>query len=205
MRKKHLTKQQILNAQDKTLSNMSCARYLGVSYQHYKKYAKEYGIFESHKNQSGKGIPKFLSNKGKEPKLLDIIEGRLSASSFDAKKLKYRLIAEGYIKEECAVCGFCERRVLDYKVPLLMNFKDSNKNNYRLDNIEMLCYNHYFLQIGDVFNAKEETKIETPLKPHGVTERADFKLDSYHLERLDELGLNMGDDDELNDLIGRYE
>ena len=37
--------------------------------------------------------------------------------------------------EECAECGFKERRVLDYKMPLILHFKDKNKKNYRQENI----------------------------------------------------------------------
>ena len=65
-KKKFLSKEQIVAAQGKTLSNMAAARYLHVSYQHYKKYAKLYNIFESHKNQCGKGIPKFLKGKKRD-------------------------------------------------------------------------------------------------------------------------------------------
>ena len=101
-RAKPLSKEQILTAMDKTLSNRAASRYLNVSYIHYKKWAKIYtdeesgkSLFEKHKNQSGKGIPKFLNNKGKEPALLDIIEGRTDISSFNPAKIKYRLITEG--------------------------------------------------------------------------------------------------------------
>ncbi len=59
-KKKFLSKEQIVAAQGVTKSNMAAARYLHVSYQHYKKYAKMYNLFEDHKNQAGKGIPKFL-------------------------------------------------------------------------------------------------------------------------------------------------
>jgi hypothetical protein len=62
---KVLTKEQILAAQARTKSNFAAARYLHVSYPHYKKYAKTYTdsetgktLFEMHLNQSGKGIPK---------------------------------------------------------------------------------------------------------------------------------------------------
>ena len=51
-KKKFLSKEQIVAAQGKTLSNMAAARYLHVSYQHYKRYAKMYGLFDSHKNSS---------------------------------------------------------------------------------------------------------------------------------------------------------
>ena len=123
---KPLSKEMIVAAQAKTKSNMAAARYLHVSYQHYKRYAKMYKVFEGHKNKSGKGIPKFLKSKGKEPALLDIIEGRVSAAHFTPAKIKYRLIEAGYLLEQCSMCGFQERRVLDYKMPLLLHFKDNN-------------------------------------------------------------------------------
>ena len=124
-KKKFLSKEQIVAAQGVTKSNMAAARYLHVSYQHYKKYAKMYNLFDDHKNQAGKGIPKFLKGPKKMPHMLEIIEGRIDSNSFSPAKLKYALIEQGYLLEECAVCKFKERRVLDYKVPLLLNFKDN--------------------------------------------------------------------------------
>ena len=127
----------ILAAMAKTKSNRAASRYLNVSYIHYKGYAKMYidketgkSLFEKHKNQCGKGIPKFLKGQGKEPALIDIIEGRIDPSSFAPEKIKYRLITEGHLDEECGHCKFSERRVTDYKIPLILHFKDKNKQNY---------------------------------------------------------------------------
>ena len=198
---KPLSKEQILAAQAKTKSNMAAARYLHVSYQHYKRYAKTYNLFDSHKNQSGKGIPKFLKGTKKMPHMLEIIEGRLAASSFDPNKLKYALIEQGYLLEECAVCSFKERRVMDYKMPLLLHFKDNNSNNYSLDNIQLLCYNHYFLTVGDIFNDKDIKQIETKQEHFGTSENVEWEVDDYHLQRLKELGLE--DEDEVNQYISR--
>ena len=199
---KPLSKAQIEVAQAKTLSNMSCARYLHVSYQHYKRYAKLYNLFDSHKNQAGVGIPKFLRGPKKMPHMLEIIEGRISASSFNPNKLKYALIEQGYLLEECTVCKFNERRVLDYKMPLLLHFKDKNSNNYGLDNIQLLCYNHYFLQVGDIFNKNDEKQIESQNDHFGTSEKIEFEVDDYHLQRLKELGLD-GDEDDTNQYISR--
>ena len=198
---KPLSKEQILAAQAKTKSNMAAARYLHVSYQHYKRYAKTYNLFDSHKNQSGKGIPKFLKVTKKMPHMLEIIEGRIAASSFDPNKLKYALIEQGYLLEECAVCSFKERRVMDYKMPLLLHFKDNNSNNYSLDNIQLLCYNHYFLTVGDIFNDKDIKQIETKQEHFGTSENVEWEVDDYHLQRLKELGLE--DEDEVNQYISR--
>ena len=203
MRPKPLSKEQIEGAQARTLSNMAAARYLHVSYQHYKRYAKLYKLFESHKNQAGVGVPKFLKGPKKMPHMLEIIEGRIAASSFNPNKLKYALIEQGYIQEECAVCKFKERRVLDYKIPLLLHFKDKNTNNYNLDNVQLLCYNHYYLQVGDIFNAKEVKQIETGAEHFGTTDKIEFEVDDYHLQRLKELGLGDDDEDELNQYVSR--
>jgi len=201
---KPLSVQQIKAAQSQTMSNMAAARYLHVSYQHYKRFAKEYGLFESHKNQSGKGIPKFLNHSSKEPALIDIIEGRVSAASFNPQKLKYRLIQEGYLAEKCNCCDFEERRVLDYKMPLILHFKDKNTNNYFADNIEMLCYNCYYLRVGDVFNDKDIQKFESGIEStQNTSENVDMDLDDYTKKRFIELGLMDVDEDEANDLISR--
>ena len=208
---KPLSKEDILRAMNVTQSNRAAARYLHVSYIHYKKWAKNYdateegypNLFEQHKNQAGKGIPKFLRANGPEPALLDIIEGRVDASSFNPDKLKYRLITEGYLAEECAVCGFHERRVNDYKIPLLLNFKDNIKKNWNKDNIELLCYNHYFLQVGDIFSDKQIKGIED----HVPTYQSDveWELDDYQRQRLEELGLidKPKDDNDPYSLVAR--
>jgi len=206
---KPLSKELIKGAMSQTLSNRAAARYLNCSYQHYKKWAKLYesdthdNLFEQHKNQSGKGIPKFLRNGGKEPALTDIIEGRIDASSFSPEKIKYRLITEGHLLEECAVCKFKERRVSDYKMPLLLNFKDNNKKNYRKENIELLCYNHYFLTVGDIFNDKDVKQIESKQEHFGTSEKVEWEVDQYHLDRLKELGLDGVDEDDPNQYISR--
>ena len=209
--KKPLTKDMILAAMAKTKSNRAASRYLNVSYIHYKGYAKMYidqetgkSLFEKHKNQCGKGIPNFLKAKGKEPALLDILEGRADASNFTPEKIKYRLITEGYLEEGCAKCKFEERRVLDYKMPLLMYFKDGNKKNYRKENVKLLCYNCYFLFIGDVFTKKDIQHIEDHVSVSKTTDAVNFEIDEYHLKRLKELGLdNSEDEDNVDQYISR--
>ena len=205
---KPLTKEMILRAMRNTKSNFAAARYLGCSYQHYKKWAVIYeatepgydNLLQQHMNQSGKGIPKFLKSKGKEPALLDIIEGRASAASFKPEKIKYRLLSEGFLEEKCNQCGFSERRVLDYKTPLLLHFKDGNKKNYKLENLEMLCYNHYFLTVGNIFTDKQIEGLEDHKDTYNS--KVEWEVDQYHLDRLKELGLDQDDEDEF-DIVSR--
>lgn len=186
---KHLSKGQILAAQAATLSNRAAARYLGCSYQHYRKYATAYGLLESHKNQSGKGIPKFLSDKKDGFKMEQIMNGTIDASHFDPDKLKYRMIEAGLMKDECYQCGFNEKRVLDGKLPLLLNFKDGNPRYWNNGNAEFLCYNCYFLIAGNVFTQKDLILMESTLTPETTSERAKLEVDDYTKKRLIELGL----------------
>jgi hypothetical protein len=191
---KPLAKSDIERAMAMTKSNRAGARYLHVSYIHYKKYAKNYTdennitLFDKHKNQSGKGIAKFLSNRGKEPALKDIIEGRVPIDSYTPEKLKNRLIQESYLQECCTKCQFAERRVVDYKVPLVLNFKDGNKKNWTLENLELLCYNHYFLYVGNIFTDKQIQHLED-YNPSTFESKVDWELDDYYKEHLQQLGV----------------
>ena len=204
-KQKIITKEQLLNAMKMTKSNMSCARYLGISYMHYSRYAKSYideesgkTLFDLHKNQDGKGIRKHLG--GKDPDLKSLMDGELYVKSYNLNRYKDRLIQEGYIEEKCNSCGFTEQRVHDYKSPLLIHFKDKNKENWRIENIELLCYNCYFLYIGDVFNEKQIKHIEedAPIKKD---DQINWEMDENMLQHFQEIGLV--DEDDSEDYISR--
>jgi len=197
---KILLKEDILRALKMTRSNRAAARYLHVSYNHYKKYAKMYKdeetglpLLEVHKNQAGVGIPKFLSNTGKEPPLMDLIEGRIPVEHFDPKKIKQRIIFEALIEEKCNKCGFNERRVLDLKIPLILNHKDGNLKNFHLDNLEFLCYNCSFLYAASPITDQQVDQMEDYLDKKG--EEFTWELDEHHIQHLKELGLYDKDDD----------
>ena len=196
MKAKLLTKEQILLAMRNTKSNRSAARYLNCSYIHYKRFAKLYKdeatdktLFELHLNRSGKGISKFSGRSQKMPALLDIVEGRVNADNYTPEKIKERLVKEGYLEEKCENCGFQERRVIDYKMPLILSFKDNNKKNYRQDNVHLLCYNCYYLLVGNIFAKKDLEQLEDHRPLFNTTDAINFELDEYHIEKLKELGL----------------
>ena len=198
---KIITKEQVLRAMRHTKSNMAAARYLKVSYQHYKKYAKLYKdeeqdktLFEIHFNQSGKGIRKHMGGYGKSKDttpLQDVLDGKASIVDYTPDILKTRLIQEGFIEEKCNCCGFNERRVVDYKVPLILNFKDNNKKNWKLENLEALCYNCYFLNVGNVWSENQLQQMEDySLKNKFKNDpKPDLEIDETHIEHLKSLGL----------------
>jgi hypothetical protein len=194
---KPLSKEDIVRAMKYTKSNRAAAKYLGVSYQHYKPWAKRYKIndgdiealnlFDLHKNQSGKGIPKYLPNKRKDPNVRNIVETGTGWESFTPEKIKSRLIAEAFLQDECCSCGFHERRITDYKTPLLLNFKDGNKCNYLLDNLELICYNCYFLYVADPLTQNQIRHIEDNTEVKEVA--YDWELTPEQIENMKSLGL----------------
>jgi hypothetical protein len=194
---KQFTKSQIETAMRYTKSIRAAAKYLGCSYQHLKPFMKALKVdendpnsptlFDIHKNQNGKGIPKFLPNRRKEPNVKRIFEEGIGWESFTPEKIRARGIAEGYLRDECYTCGFNERRVTDYKIPLLLNFKDGSKCNYKIDNLEQLCYNCYYLYVGEVLTPNQIRNIEDN---QTVKEKSfDWGLDDDQLDNMRALGL----------------
>ena len=57
-RRKVITKNMILEAQKHTKSNMAAAKWMGVCYTTYRKWAKYYKVFDQHLNQKGDGVKK---------------------------------------------------------------------------------------------------------------------------------------------------
>lgn len=158
-RRKAIGRDEILMAMKHTKSNRAAARYLGVYYLTYRKYAKMFideetglTLFQIHLNPSGKGINKYPAADRRTHPIEDILNGK--HPDYNRLILKTRLLQGGYLPEKCSNCGYCERRVYDNHIPLIMNFIDNDINNFKLENLEMLCYNCYFLLVGPIFNPK---------------------------------------------------
>jgi hypothetical protein len=138
---------QIKAAQSKSRSAFEAARTLGISYNTYKKYAKMYGIFEDLKNPYGIGIERAKRIKNKKYHIDDLIAGK--HLKYPLFKFKNKLFDSGYLPKVCSSCGFSEERVTDGKMPMLIDFLDGNLNNRKLENIRALCYNCFFLLVGE--------------------------------------------------------
>ena len=149
----YLTEPQIRRAMEFTRSNQQAASFLKVSFPTYKKYAKMFKdvdgvpLFDKHRNQSGRGMIKPREDDRKF-KLDDILLGK--HPTYPKDKLFRRIIASNYIPEKCNNCGFHNKRATDLKMPLIMNHINGNNTDHRLDNIEFLCYNCYFLVVGNL-------------------------------------------------------
>ena len=196
----------IRNAMRHTQSNFQAARYLNMTIETYRKYAKLYidqetgqSLYELHKNATGKGIKKISWKNEISIQKIEEILGRDEYRAVDAQKLKDRLIYEGKLKMECYKCGHYEKRVVDYKQPLVLNFKDGNKNNWKFENLEMLCYNCYFLLVGDLFSEKQIRKMEDIAAPALKVAETDWNVDDAFLAHFKDIGLEDRDDYEEGD------
>jgi hypothetical protein len=191
----------IRNAMKHTQSNFQAARYLNVTIETYRKYAKLYidqetgkTLYELHKNNNGKGIKKVAWKHDISVEKLNEIMSSDNYRAFNLRKLKNRLIYEGILRMECYHCGHCEKRVVDYKQPLILNFRDGNKHNWRYENLRMLCYNCYFLFVGDVFSEKQIIRMEDVNATALKSAQVDWDIDDNFLAHFQDLGLEPKDD-----------
>ena len=150
-----LTKSMIEESQKHTKSNMAAAKWLKVSYNTYKKWAKYYNLFGQHKNQSGVGVKKGWATY--RIPLEDIFEGKRKCN-YTLPMLKKRMVEDGYAKEECYSCGFNQGRITDGKIPLIIDFIDGDSENKSLENMRLLCANCYFVYNGSFPNSRKFIK-----------------------------------------------
>lgn len=147
-----LLESDILQAQSESKSAAQAARKCGVSYNTYKKWAQLYGIFDKLKNPTGKGIRKAYNLRRGKYALDDILAGKYP--SYLSRVLRQRLIHSCYLEEKCSMCGFDEQRVSDVRVPLLLDFIDGDDKNFELVNLRLLCYNCFFLNVGNCVSGR---------------------------------------------------
>jgi hypothetical protein len=203
-----ISKDQILEAMSKTTSNNKAAEYLNISYATYKKYAKAYRddhtgrtLFDVHMNQPGKGVQGRAWINGQFRVHWDkILTTGQKATSERIQKLRSQLKEYGKLEEKCYRCGFCTKRLEDSKVPLVLNFKNGDKTDWTIQNLEYVCYNCMFLYALDFYDYKEDiiNKVELYAlnAPQGKKERKEIlQLDDFYIDHIKQLGLEY---DQLN-------
>lgn len=136
-----ILKSEIEWAKERSVNESDAARKLNISYLTYRKYARLYGIWEP--KSSIKGKKNFYNpNRGKY-KIEDILLGKFP--DYPVYRIKDKLIRSGKKRAECEMCGFNEKRIIDEKLPLILNFLDGNPRNHSIDNMKIYCYNCTFL------------------------------------------------------------
>lgn len=200
-----LSEAQIRYACENTTSNAEAANWLHVCFSTWKKYAKMYvdsatgkTLYDLHKETGAAKrlvLPKTrYKRRAMGPHAFqptpfeEVLENK--HPKYSLRRFKERLIREGWKEERCAKCGYQERRAADYEIPLKLHWKDDNKRNYALDNVDLLCYNCYFVHVGNPWGSDRKYILDEntgePVPLHGdrksIREQA-FKQGPYFKPR----------------------
>ena len=81
-------------------------------------------------------------------------------------------------------------------------YKNGNKKNWSLGNLELLCYNHYFLYVGNIFTDKQIQHIED-YSPPVFESKSDWELDDYYKDHFTNLGLIDDKDEPGSEFISK--
>lgn len=157
---KRIPKEDVAAAIAQTPSMRQAGIYLGVSYKTFQKYAMEYGLWNPLGSPAGVKRPN---------RKVTYWTGWKRLGQDQHLRLQDKLVTAGKLVQECNRCGYNKYREWDAKHPLVLVFKDLDETNLDLDNIELLCYNCYFVEY-----EKGQFKKRNPLgdsrKPETIAE-----------------------------------
>ena len=120
-----------------------------------KQYKYVYGRGRESYNLPETDIRYAIANTSGPYPIDEILEGK--HPNYPSWKLRNRLFALNIFQEECSCCGYAERRITDDTVPLLLDHIDGDDTNHRIENLQMLCLNCYYQQVGAPYNKQKET------------------------------------------------
>ena len=92
-------------------------------------------------------------------------------------RLQDKLVTAGHLIKQCYKCGYGKHRTWDAQHPLVLVFKDGDEKNLDITNLELHCYNCYF-----VLYQKGSFKNRTPL---GDTRKAETIAEEQAQEIID--------------------
>lgn len=194
-----IPEEKIREAMANTTSNKKAAQYLDVSYPTYKKYAKSYvdmetgkTLFQLHMNTAMKGVIGRTWVGGKtRVNWENILRTNQKATQERVIRLRNSLLQYKKLEYKCYRCGFDHTRVEDGKSPLMLSFKNADKTDWRIHNLEMVCYNCAYLHCLDFYEKSIVERVEalSLTAPQGKKDRKKFyELDDFYLDHIKKLG-----------------
>jgi len=174
-----IPKNKIVRAIEENESMAKAAASLHVSYNTFKKYAKQYEVFKPLESNAGIKRKRVTSWNGKKPLDVQI-------------EFQQELIKEFILPQRCSCCGESRQRKSDLLSPLILHFKDGDIQNKRPDNLRFFCYNCYFLESPKKHKVKNKKIGETFEEQQQISETTITG---------DELAKELGD--KLGDLFGK--
>lgn len=191
-------------------SGKHASELLGVSKKRFDQFAKIYNhesgvsYYDYFKSLSTRNSVYKKSKRETKEYYVDILLGKEKVPlDMDLEELKNNLTFYGLVADKCMWpdCGFCERRPHDYKIPTVITFKDGDRKNGKEDNIDILCFNHYFINHTSSKLAKRyiDNMVENDVELNDdyefnnenivITEEDIQNLDSDILENIEKLGV----------------
>lgn len=141
MNKSTVTDEEFIAITEKCQTVAQASKLCGMSYRNYINRAKELNVFDSIKNQGGKGSHK----KPYKNKIYteDILAGKYP--HYQTYKLKIRLIDEGYFEDKCQLCGWNKKPEGAKYTPCELDHINGNPTDHRLENLRLICPNCHSL------------------------------------------------------------
>jgi hypothetical protein len=215
-----LTEEEIRTAMQNSPSNSAAARYMGISLETFKKYAEMYidvetglNLYQLHKNQGAKHTkkpkqhPSCLPIRTYQKQIDNLLTIQKWTNPRRVSLLRNMLTLHGMAPDCCQNCGYSETRLKDNKLPLILHFVNSNRKDWRLENIKWLCYNCAFIMASDPFTGRVLRNIQSsPIVGHDSSEENNllfYNLDKYYFEEINKMQDFIEDDryTEVEDLI----
>lgn len=175
--KLHLTEREVRYAMKHSDNNTQAAAFLGIHFNTYKQYAKmfseevtlpdgsviEQSLYDVHKKQGNKTKRVRVGVKSKYQGLeglMDILSGKFPQYR-GGKRFMQRLLDEGIFAPVCNLCGYCEVRITDQTVPLILDYIDGDTTNHHKDNLQLLCFNDFYNTVGDLRSLRSYFKVKS--------------------------------------------
>ncbi len=123
------TKQDFLNAIEKSKSMTEAAKILGIRYTTFRKYAQIYGVFNPNPSQKGQKKPKTFKCKEDIFKVFDYNVSRFTVKNWYLLENEYR----------CQKCGI--KNWNQEHITLELEHINGNRRDNRIENLRLLCPN----------------------------------------------------------------
>ena len=201
-----LTEEDIRRSMENSDSCKGAARFLGIGYKTWKRYANKFKDLDLNKKLFDIQREKSLNTKKevivinpKTPKgrnLKTLLVENQRPTKVRLAKLKQLLIDRGVFKHKCNRCDYKLQRQEDGKIPLTLHFRNGIKSDWRKENLEFVCYNCSFLYCLDFFKESLLDNLEATnitAEAYKKEKQKVFQLDEFYLDYMNQLGMTVED------------
>lgn len=119
------------------------AKKLGMAYTTFIRKAIKLGCYKPNPSKKGVKCNELYGYRKNRIPTEDILAGK--HPEIATYKLKIRLIREGYLKDECSICGWNKKPEGREFTPCELDHINGNPTDHRLENLRIICPNCHSL------------------------------------------------------------